>query len=242
MYDYENFEDNFEPSIYDQNLSEFYVKMKDALKEHVKINLEYTQKQNEDLKSQINAISKRNSEISRELSKLQSEKDKFQREARQIRLKELMKDFYHIYYYANYEYEIGEKCDKCDADRNIIFKSPSGRHYVEQCECYFKRRKKYIVIIKNCVSFAVRNGNFIAWYSEYDPKDEDGGYKSSDVISKDNIYKDGMSFAELNKEEPYITKFINLEDCQKFCDYLNSFERFEDYSHQRPNHAYCKKR
>lgn len=227
MYDYENFEDNFEPSLYDQNLSEFYKKMKDALKDHVKVNIEYIENENDTLKEKISNLQKKNRDLQRKINVLEGERQNFLNEARRMRLSELMKDFEHIYYYADYEYIIGPKCEKCNDERRIAYTTPSGRNLSEACECSENEKKKYSPQMISCSSFDVRNGKFFAWYKKYNKKDEDcNAYSSSEVVDKKDIYSKEVNFDDMNNERPNLTKFIDIDDCQRYCDYLNSKQEF----------------
>jgi hypothetical protein len=120
-------------------------------------------------------------------------------------------------YQADRTYPLPPKCDKCNVNRKVEFNSPSGKIRTENCSCntgkIFYIPQEYI-----CKEFRVNrdDGAMLMWYKENHEKDHDWyGYDSSDLA--EIVYKDGMKHEDLDSS----TYFKSIEDCQKYCDWLN---------------------
>lgn len=110
------------------------------------------------------------------------------------------------------------KCDKCDDQRYIHFKSPSGKNLSERCACD-KKKHKYVPQELSLVRFYAmrkdRQGNddhverhyrALRCLSEHDEYEESS-----------NIYN-GEEFANVRRCG---IVFFDKEKCQEYCDWLN---------------------
>lgn len=135
--------------------------------------------------------------------------------ARRERLHSLLTAFNTPAWGVTYNYEYTqEKCDKCDKNGYIHFKSPQGNDVKEQCNC----RNKICVyrpIEAEIVKFDDYRGAITPTYCYERNKNSD--YDSYSNVS--TVYN-GEDFEEINSY--YGTVFLNKEDCQRYCDYLNS--------------------
>lgn len=71
--------------------------------------------------------------------------------ARQARLKELMEQFKVVLWSVKWNFQYKEKCDRCDNDREVKIKLPSGRMTYDDCKCG-ARKKCIIRIWKFCMN------------------------------------------------------------------------------------------
>ena len=130
------YDDFYEPSEFDILVDEFKEELRQSVKKEILDEIE-------SLKNQLAALNdiKQNwDEKKRELEKATYEykikASAAEREAKKMTLKELLeplkKQVWGIK--QNWEY-VREKCDKCDKDGYIHYKSPQGREHTEQCDC-----------------------------------------------------------------------------------------------------------
>lgn len=126
--------------------------------------------------------------------------------AEKKRLMDVLKDnFMETAYYPQYTWKYKyDKCDKCDENRCIHFKSPSGRELSEPCSCservnYYKPEECSIVDI---------HSNFDSLLFRYEDKN---GW----IVA---IKSDNKEY-----EEDYKC-YRTVEECQKECDRLNKEE------------------
>jgi transposase-like protein len=69
---------------------------------------------------------------------LEQEKNNAKSEAKRTRLEELIGDKKIILYRPKSDYIEKPKCDKCNSERELEYKSPTGRAMFEKCECSIK--------------------------------------------------------------------------------------------------------
>lgn len=206
-------DDFYEPSEFDEKVAEWKEILRDSVKKEYQEEMERLRKENQEL-SKI----KNNWDVAVENA---------EKNAKRTRLYELLKPFLKTAYAAQYEYGyIHEKCNKCDKDGYIHFKSPSGRDMTEQCEC---REKKPFYAPVEVEEF--RLSQFITKYAIHEPeiiftykrdKFSDGD-EIDNFCSTLNIYK-GQDFSMINCLSGII--FFDKKDAQAYCDYLNSREGF----------------
>ena len=139
-----------------------------------------------------------------------------QREADRKRLKDLLSLFSVIGYRPKPEYKQGPKCDKCDDNRKIHFISPSGREMTESCPCavttpVYSPKKVPLVSF-----YAGKELNDVY----FERVDENIDYDRYDYIAY--LYDKGQRpFEKINQ---YRVVFLDVEECQKYCDWLNEQE------------------
>lgn len=117
------------------------------------------------------------------------------------------------------------KCDKCDDERTIHFKSPSGRDYTEPCSCakqichYHVRDAKLIEVVSD-VKHPVKE---LAY--EYKVDSDDTKEQVSRRLYGDDIdfYNDDK-FNELYNHRWWGIVFKRKETAEKFCEIANAKE------------------
>ena len=119
------------------------------------------------------------------------------------------------------QYVEGPKCDKCDARRQISFISPMGRKMNESCRCA-KRQTVYSPKRVKLVSFRIRKYSageevFDRVYAESDSEYTD----DMDKIFAESVIQGDFDCSAINQ---WRSVFVEKEDCQKYCDWLNAEE------------------
>ena len=228
MWDYPDYDDFYgEPSEFEMQISEF----KDSLKQSV--SHEWIDK--------MNALEKENAElqeVKRNFEAIKSDYEKKKREcewekerviknaeyeARRARLRDLMKDVQKIFWDVSYTYKYGAKCDKCNDNRQISYKTPSGKEAFEDCEC-----AKRIQIIEPRmqmlyeIALRDRNGSTVqTWFQEH-KGDDDDYYTRTDYFGEKIVIEDDADFTKLNLDDMNKFYFCSYEKCEDFCDWYNS--------------------
>lgn len=212
-----------EPSEFEQQVDEFKESLMNAVKDEHKAEIERLRKENielQDVKKNIDTIKR---DYNQKVSELEIQKRNLKNEVRRERLQELMGDFMAELFSPSRDRKSGPKCDKCNDKRRISFLSPSGKEMEEVCTC-----SNNIIFFKPtaniCSSFAVRNGEFIAWYKSYSIDRSDGmELESLGVSSVAKFIWSGESFEKI-EERYHNVYFRTLEDCQEYCDWLTEQE------------------
>ena len=226
MYDYDNDEFYYEPTMADEIFNRAKKELEECLKKEIKDQIKSTMDYNFKLRQE-------NQELRQQIAKLDSrERDLANREA-QFERTALRKVFSELLkpleeqmevYSVDYEYVKKDKCDKCDTNRRIYYKSPSGKDVYEECSC----NKSYRVyspkpkIVKTVNIFKDRDKSKFAFNVKYESRDYDEGYCKFEVDKLIENIDDMGDLSKLNEYQmEYNTGFKNKEDCQKYCDYLN---------------------
>ena len=144
-------------------------------------------------------------------SRLQTEVEAYKRELRTAKIKELFGDYIVTGWGVKQKITLPPKCDKCDKNRYVHFKSPRGKDLIEPCQCA-NGKKEYFPL--ELYLIRIQQGNMFNgkreifnYYSPifHDPDD----YR--DVF--DCVYK-GNPFEEV---EFYNAVFLDKKDCEKYC-------------------------
>lgn len=141
-----------------------------------------------------------------------------QKNAKEMRIKELFHDNFLTGYMAQSKNERGEKCDKCDKNRKVTFISPLGREMKEDCACATYKTTYHVAETEVVRFYIINNGKgveryFKRIYSWYNDGQEEGEY---DRVSQ--VYK-GEAFDTKTYWDSVV--FLDKDDCQRCCDYLN---------------------
>jgi len=222
MYEYDE-EPHYEPTLADEIMMEYQQKMKDALLESVKTNIEGIKLENERLKKENESLQIMVQGIDQREIELAHKKHNLERQIRCERLSKLMGDFEVVMYRTGYDYVKPPKCNNCNVSRKIEFISPLGKKMTESCTCDVNKTV-YVVEEFVCAEFRIdRDGKqMLMWYKLKDDKDRD--YDHCKCLGADGkVYEGGTNFEDLDVEY-YDLYFKSKEECQKYCDWLNSKE------------------
>lgn len=212
-----DWEDFYEGSEFDRQIEEF----KDALREDVKREtLEEIERLKKEL-AELRDFKERKDEIEKECREKIREAKIAAAEAEQkwknARLYTLLGEYLVGGFTVKCEFIQGPKCSKCDENRRIHFKSPSGRDMSERCLCDVSV-KRYITVPIELYSmeagkFSAKD-NFV--FSRYATEDYGDYYYAKNIVS---------DLDHPEKIDTYSAMFLDKELCQKYCDWLNDREK-----------------
>jgi len=206
----------YEPTPADEIFIDATNKLKEALKQSIKYQVDKIGEENEKLKITNEKLLKKVNEIASRERNLVREKNEYERTLKSKRLDELFGDRTVSMYSVTYHNEYSEKCNKCDENRKINFKSPSGKDVQEDCSCkisYAIHEPEEMILTELRQS----RGELSMWYQPYRDGNDDG-YVSSTHTNKKDIYSN-QSYESI--ESIWKILFRTKEDCQGYCDYLN---------------------
>lgn len=208
-----------EPSEFDQQVDEFKQALMKSVKADFIAKMDRLEKENVELQKIKGNWESIQSEYADKHRQLEYKKENMEREVRRTRIGELMKDLEVKLYDVGYEYLKHPKCNKCNENRQFEFTSPTGKILKENCDC----AGNYSIYVPEetiMSEMRSRDGKVTAWYKKYRDSDEGMTLSSSTVVTK--IYDPVMEFQSL---EQYGTFFRNIEDCQRYCDWLNEHKK-----------------
>ena len=216
MYEYEDF--YREPSEFEMQVDELKQSLLKSVKENFVEEMDRLRAENNELQE----VKKNFEQIKREYevkaNQLEYERKDLVNKVRRERLTVLMEQFQVVMYSVGYEYKVRQKCDKCNERRVIPYITPLGKQQYEDRDC----KKKITVYVPKeftCSEFRVdrHDGTKVtAWFKQYEDNG-DGFTLSSSTHLKTN-YNDSMRFEDVDR---YGTFFRTIEDCQRFCDWMN---------------------
>ena len=211
------FDDFYEGSEFDRQIEEF----KDALREDVKREtLEEIERLKKEL-AELRDFKERKDEIEKEYREKMREAKIAAAEAEQkwknARLHTLLGEYLVGGFTVKCEFIKGPKCSKCDENRRIHFKSPSGRDMSERCLCDVSVKRYITVPIE---LYSIEAGKFSAKdnfvFSCYATEDYGDYYYAKNIVS---------DLDHPEKIDTYSAMFLDKELCQKYCDWLNDREK-----------------
>lgn len=221
MYDFYDDDYYYEPSEFEEKIEELKESLRESVRSEIKEELERLRKENQELKEVRDNWEKLKEEYRNKERELQRKMLTVKQEAKKARLKELFEDngMSVVLYNVGYNFVYKPKCNKCDTDRKIHFKSPSGRDCTEACECA-KSYKKYIPISNELIEFRMNNvdDELLMWFEP--TKRTDAYYDNYRRVEIEQIYNN-QAFEEITINETCLF-FKTKEECQKYCNYLNN--------------------
>lgn len=226
---YPDFDDYYEPSEFEQQVEEFKDSLKRSVKQETQELIERLRKENEELRSVRDNWEEVKRSYEKKQRELQNEIYTCKQNASRMRLDQLFEECgMNVILYSPYSYSVyNPKCDKCDDDRYIHYKSPSGKDNKEECECA-KSFRKYKPSAEYLCEFRVNKYGsdrkqypLMMWFKKYrDYRDDYDGY-TYDSNSLARFIYNGEDFEEVRKEHNTSVYFREEEKCQEYCDYLS---------------------
>lgn len=222
---YSDFYDYDEPSEFEMQIDEWKETLRSEVKKEYQEEMARLKEENAKLMDIKNNWKEKVSELEKEKAKVTYALRTAEKEAKKMRLRELLEDFTKQAWGYKYRFEyIREKCDKCDENGYIHYKSPQGRDVKEKCDC----RKEicfYSPVEAEIVEFNGRKGyENIKIYFQYKHNNYDDDDKDNYTLTT-RVYN-GEDFDSIESYWGMI--FFDKENCQRFCDYLNKKNREED--------------
>lgn len=210
-----------EASEFDRQVDEFKESLMKGVKAEFIEEMESLRKENAELQSVKSNLKSIKEDYERKERDLNVKKQNLESQVRRERLSKLMDSIKIMAYTVGYSSQkLLEKCDKCDENRRIYYKTPLGNDNYEKCDCdksvYQYKPVKVPLITMNLKS----NSEIRVWYQvKYeDTRDEYLNYYE-DSINGDKMIR---SLEEFNIEEsPYGKLFETKELCQEVCNLVN---------------------
>lgn len=214
---YDEFYD--EPSEFDMQIEEWKDTLRECVKKEYKEEMERLRRENAELRDIKKNWQEKIGELEAEKFKLKAATRDAENKAKKARLRELLDAFTKQAWGIKYSYEyIREKCDKCDKDGYIHYKSPQGRDVKEECNCR-KRICVYRPQEAEIVEIDDYRGKIKPTFA-YKKKDNE----YDDYQRTTRVYA-GENFDDIDNY--YGMVFFNKDDCERFCEYKNS-EQIKD--------------
>lgn len=208
-----------EPSEFEQKMDELKESLAESIKEEWIVRMKKLGEENAELQGIKKDFDKIKADYENKERQLNYERQDLERKVRRERLSDLLKDFEVEYFTVASRSKYKPKCDKCDENRRIYYKTPSGRETYESCECA-SSIPVYEPIPILLSTFSIRRGEGNAWYSvKYRGKDDEYLSYYEDSIHGDEVIIDEEQFEEIGYAHK--TLFKTKEIAQKFCDYKN---------------------
>jgi len=224
MYEYDG-EPCYEPTLADEIMLEYQQKMKDALLGSVKLDIEGIKSENERLKEENNRMWENQHEVAAKERELAAKEKVLERDFYRKKFSELLKPLEEKYsgYYAEYSFIPVDKCGHCDDERKIIYTAHNGDTVKQNCSCN-KRNKVYqpehtIIDVLNI--WKSKDNCQVGMSAEYhDKSDDDYRWSRLDFTQFINMFDETTAPDLFNRK----VLFESKEECQKYCDWLNSKE------------------
>jgi hypothetical protein len=203
-----------EPSEFELQVDEFKQGLMNAVKDEYKAEMESLRKENEELQE----VKKRMKDIEFERRQEKNEVERIRREAvneaKKSRLDSLLEGLRHTIYTVEYEREHMPKCDKCDENRLLEYKTPLGRVTKEECLCK-KTTKTHFVKDLSAVRINLNSQGdmFVTgFYDEF----RDESIRPIDIMGND------VKNEDVREWKPY---FDTKERAESYCEWANKNRR-----------------
>lgn len=201
-----------DPETYEA-FQQFVEKWRSSTFEELQFQVENLKNENNRLKAQI-----------KELSLVKKNWDEKIKEIRHTRLKELLKDVQKCAYLVDCEYEYARvKCDKCDDERKIHFKSPSGKELTEPCSCSCKVLR-YFLCETPLYQIETRSRygeERISSIYIYQQGEDEVRYSVGD-------FRDELDNEKISKSYPWKPAFLSKERAEDYARFKNAAEETHD--------------
>lgn len=218
-----------EPSEFDEMVEEFKAKLAESVKEETQTELAKLRAENAELRGKVQNLNKLELEVAASKRdyerRAQTAERDAAREARKLKAGELLEAISSPKFTVTRSSKFGKKCDQCDDNRTVHFKSPSGKDLDERCQCWI-RYVHWGVTEEIAWSAEVRDYKLMVWYtSKHSVNDDDLAYVSATVLHDPA----GLTIDQLI-EEPSKYGFSSKSQAQALVDALNKRDEGETTS------------
>lgn len=192
---------------------QFAEKWRHSTFEELQFQVENLQNENDCLRAQI-----------KDLSLIKKNWDEKIKEIRHTRLKELLKDVQECAYIVDCKYEYAHvKCDKCDDERKIHFKSPSGKELTEPCSCSCKALRYFLceIPIYRIETRSRYGEERISPIYIYQQGEDEVRYSVGD-------FRDELDNEKISKSYPWKPAFLSKERAEDYARFKNASEATRD--------------
>lgn len=222
--DWEMDDSFYEPSPYDEILQALRESVMKNIKREIIDELERLRKENEELATFRDQRTIYQAELRKAKQEYERKANLAVVEARQARLLELFGGTPESGWKPNWTREYVEKCDKCDKDRRLHFKAPSGKEMTEPCPYCAKSKLVYAPKEIPLVGFHLgykgwHKGELTKIYEYCEETEYDSAERSC------NVYKAGMPFEKVSQ---YRIVFTDKKTCEEYCAWMNAKEELRN--------------
>jgi len=222
----------YEPGQADIILEEYLAKMREALTDRAKYEIERLNRENMDLKEQNKKLRDREGDVKAKARLLEEKEKDLERKFYSKKFADVLQPFMDttdgfIALQVGHEQP---KCEYCDDKRQLLFTASNGSTTLKSCDC---DRRKYrfdpVEVSLKVINFykSTRNGNEFVATAVFDTDNaynENTYFKAETRLIVDTFTDEIPALAKSLKYE-YRVVFKSAEECQKYCDWLNSPER-----------------
>lgn len=237
MYDYE--EPCYEPSLADEILMEYQEKMKEVLLENIKSEIQNIKNENVKLKEENKKLKEKSYEVNNKERDLKYKEENLKREVTnefyQSNIGDTLKQYIEDceVWFADVERYQNKKCDLCNEERKLVAKFPNGKTTKTDCNCA-KTLSKYVPALSTIelIKFSKRNSRYSSDRRFYlsrtyfpnpnNRSDYDYDYQEFKIYHVVNEFNKDIIELHENKKYSERLGFRSKEECQKYCDWLNS--------------------
>lgn len=216
------YDDGFynEPCEFDAQIESLKESLSKAIQEKFLDEMEELREENISLREFRDNKERYERELKAAKAEYQRKMQDAERQANSKKLKDLLSTFAVVGYRAKPEYKKGPKCGQCDDNRKIHFVSPMGRKMEEDCSC-----------AKSTCNYSPKEVHLLKFYAGkeivdtyFEQVSTDRDYDSYSLIAQ--VYdKNRKPFEDINY---FSTVFLQEDDCQQFCNWLNEQEAMKD--------------
>jgi transposase-like protein len=215
---YDPSDDYYEPNAIDQAVSDFRKAVHASIKTEIADEMNRLTDENRALRAKFNNLE--DLEQSARAREAQAERaiGEASLEARRMRFDELVEGLTRVVYGVSSSGERLPKCDKCDENRYIKYKTPSGREATELCACA-NYRDEVVVDELEVVEADIRYGKIMYWHS---------AGRGDDSYIKSKVYKDPEKDSlEKVIDQYYAYRFLDRDMAQKVANLVNERRKAE---------------
>ena len=204
-------DDYYEPSEFEQQIELFKQSIRENVKQEIQDEIDNLKAENAKLQEIKENWAELTQEHERALLDLRMAKQNAEMEARRTKATEILKELCFVGYRPKVNLIYPPKCDKCDEQRYIHFKSPLGREMKEECTCK-QAVRCYEPSKVRLMDFYIRDKVSGVYYERKDEKE----YDHYDMAAE--VYHDFPNNPE--NVNYYRAVFANFGDCARYCEWL----------------------
>ena len=210
--DYDDF--YYEPSEFEQMVDEFKASLRANVKDEIKEELAQLRKENEanrELRNNWNAkvaeLEKEYQNKKYELLKAQREAEAAAKDAKRMRLKELLSDCPVFAYTVHLKNTQRPKCALCDENRYRAYTTPLGRIAREVCPCKEMLRRYYIKKAPIVSIEQYYHGSIVTKYLVNDDS-EDGYLRCANEFHDETPFEKIKTYSPLFRDEARARRYV----------------------------------
>lgn len=215
-YVYDPEDEFFEPGEFDDIVDTLKDAIRASIRKETQDELVRLRKSEADLKAKVSNLKNLERNATVAASEYRRMSESAFRDAKRTSAMELLKSLAAPKYIVQHTWEFCvDKCDKCNDERHITFKSPSGATLTETCACYEKARMWHVKEVFAC---EVGGRDSLIWYEV-----------GNDTYARPKNLSRPTTIAEMVGQETYNDYgFDSREAAQEFADALNEKSRKKD--------------